>query len=974
VYWKLYASEAEISDQKLVETLVGDTNSMLILVSRDTWVSHSTSTNPTPQNGIFSSIIGSFILQTSQSLQPSTGQQTVCLLTELVQKTNQQSSQSCSNSGAPTAIRSNILLLLSFTLAMISVLACALLQQWCREFLKHAYPRAAPHKRGRVRTYLLQGLNRFHVRRFMYGVHGLLHISVFMFFCGVSDYLHGVYPRVGLISWYCIIALTVAYLALSILPLIIGNCPYQTALTPPLRFGTKLPLFLGRVVWHYLCQWRGKAGSWPQHEDLYFQKSHFLAEEANARAAHLDPYALKWLFTDDDFTDTDMDMFLAGLPGYIYSHFTVTKDLPKILTAPYILQRIREHLLTCVTATELSEEARIRRVSACVDSLRVILQHRTSVEGTEISDGEKSLQANTQSIVDGLSILCEELDKTVDLRAFCVRALAFQGFLTKCLEQARDASSDGKFPDHFIPLYTFFSLANTSQTHWQDTMQPPAGVSDENAPANEADMWRALLHDGPLINLTLLARAILSHDGANPPSLSMCWKTLDILRREFRITRVDVSDSSLALFNEIHETTRHYVRAEEPGFSVIPLLEILDAVAGGRRLSMVFQDHSKYCRKADLVFGMDHLRNPDLFRAFANCLPDFVIKHPEKSTELMEGLVCYDYLWASLQDNLWNSLRSNNFIPTKLRVFDSCCTVINAAFVALENSQKVDWRAPDFGSLAHYFELFVTDCFQGMFVERSIGFRVGLVKARFCKAVLAQFLDEFDREGTIIFRSHWDVASLARVLYSLGVGNDADVEFWKSFVDGGHIGPDFMARTHTILGTAARDGPLLNFCKLGHLGIMAVPFKGSGLEDADVNRLLDLLQKMREDSRLPLTLASTPVWDDLRQLRGEVVDICERNSGKDKANMQALLVELDAVYIHHPSSTQEHRPSVHVQAQASGTSTVVEPNLPPRGLTLGNDTSSYASASAVIKDRRVSSPTQEVDFGGTFFTLWRHPV
>ena len=707
-----------------------------------------------------------------------------------------------------------------------------------------------------------------------------------------------------------------------------------------------------------MCDWFGKKESRPQHEDLHFQKSHFLIEEANARAAHLDPYALKWLFTDDDFSDTDMDIFLAGLPGYINSYFTVAKDLPKVLTAPYILQRIREHLLTCVTATELSEEARIKRVSACVDSLRVILQLRTSIEDTNISAGEKSLQANTRSIVDGLNILCEELDKTMDLRAFCVRALVFQGFLTRCLEQAKAVSPDGNFPTHFLPLYTFFSLANTSQ----DTIQPPAGVSDEKAPANEDEMWRTLLHDGPLINLTLLARAILLHDDVNTSGLSMCWKTLNILRSECRITRVEVSDSSLALFNEIHETTRQYVTAEEPGFDVIPLLEILDAVAGGRRLSMVFQDHPKYCRKADLVFGMDHLRNPDLFRAFANYLPDFVTKRPEESVELMEGLVCHDYLWASLQANLWNSLRSNDFIPNKLRVFDSCCTVIDAALVALENSQKVDWRAPDFGSLAHYFELSVTDCFQGMFIERAVGFHVGLIKARLCRAVLAQFLDEFDREGTVIFRSHWDVASLARVLYSLGVGNDADVEFWKSFVDGGHIGPEFMARTHTILGTAARDGPLLNFCKLGHLGIMAVPSRGSGLDDTDVNGLLDLLQKMTEDPRLPLTLASTPVWDDLGRLRDEVVYIWERSSNKDKANRQALLAQIDAVYVHRPSSTQEHRPSDHAQAQASGTSAVVEPNLPSRGSTLG---SSYASTLAIIEERNVSSPTQEADFRGT---------
>ncbi len=44
MYWKLYGSEAETSDQKLVETLTGDTNSMLILVSGDTRTSHSAST------------------------------------------------------------------------------------------------------------------------------------------------------------------------------------------------------------------------------------------------------------------------------------------------------------------------------------------------------------------------------------------------------------------------------------------------------------------------------------------------------------------------------------------------------------------------------------------------------------------------------------------------------------------------------------------------------------------------------------------------------------------------------------------------------------------------------------------------------------------------------------------------------------------------------------------------------------------
>ncbi|KAH9074985.1 hypothetical protein EDB83DRAFT_1887117 [Lactarius deliciosus] len=194
-YWNLYASETEISDQKLVETLTGDTNSLLFL------------------NSIFSAIIAAFIIETYKALQPNNNQETVCLLSQLVSQENssQQPSRFCPSPypGGPSAavIRSNILLVISFFLAMMSALACTFIQLWCREYTKYASPRAAPHKRGRVRTYLFQGLERFELRRLMYGVHVLLHTSVFLFFCGVSDYLHDAYPRVGMISWCCVATL-----------------------------------------------------------------------------------------------------------------------------------------------------------------------------------------------------------------------------------------------------------------------------------------------------------------------------------------------------------------------------------------------------------------------------------------------------------------------------------------------------------------------------------------------------------------------------------------------------------------------------------------------------------------------------------------------------------------------------------------------------------------------------------------------
>ena len=98
----------------------------------------------------------------------------------------------------------------------------------------------------------------------------------------------------------------------------------------------------------------------------------------------------------------------------------------------------------------------------------------------------------------------------------------------------------------------------------------------------------------------------------------------------------------------------------------------------------------------------------------------------------MECMVCDDGLWASFEVKLWNAVRLKIPIPDKLRIFKACCTVIDAMFFALEDSNKVNWRTPDFELLAQHFEIFVTSCFQGILVGRATGFRAGLIKLRYC--------------------------------------------------------------------------------------------------------------------------------------------------------------------------------------------------------------------------------------------------
>ncbi|KAI0275765.1 hypothetical protein BGY98DRAFT_920213, partial [Russula aff. rugulosa BPL654] len=149
------------------------------------------------QNSLFSSIVASFIIEIYKTLQTGNG-------------------QNATDAPPSGAVRTNIVLFLSFFLSMMSAVGCALVQQWCDEYKKFAYPKGAPHTRGRVRTYLLRGLKDFHMMRFMYAIHALLHTSVFLFFWALGDFFYSVNHHLGTTSRYALIGPAMIYILLSI--------------------------------------------------------------------------------------------------------------------------------------------------------------------------------------------------------------------------------------------------------------------------------------------------------------------------------------------------------------------------------------------------------------------------------------------------------------------------------------------------------------------------------------------------------------------------------------------------------------------------------------------------------------------------------------------------------------------------------------------------------------------------------------
>ena len=240
--------------------------------------------------------------------------------------------------------------------------------------------------------------------------------------------------------------------------------------------------------------------------------------------------------------------------------------------------------------------------------------------------------------------------------------------------------------------------------------------------------------------------------------------------------------------------------------------------------------------------------------------------------------------------------------------------MVDLAFSVLEDSREVDWRAPEFGSLAQRWESFITHCFQGGFRGKATSFRVGIIKARFCKALLAQFSNDIENRPPS-FRSQWDVASLARLISTLGLRDKDDPEFWISYVHGGSIGTEFTTKALEMINIAARDGPLLIFCILGRLVLTAVPLDQSGVGLGDIERVWGLLRKVIDEERLNLNRPSDTVWGDIGQLRKQVNDQSDNNTGEggeDREILQKLLQMIDE--LREPADEQGRKTSVGVDA------------------------------------------------------------
>ncbi|KZV61902.1 hypothetical protein PENSPDRAFT_592213, partial [Peniophora sp. CONT] len=189
--------------------------------------------------GLFAATVAAFIIESYKRLSSDSGDRTNLLLEHLiVAMANVSSHQPIvapppdAFSVPPTAIVTNAFWFSSLLIALICALLSTLVQEWSRNYVHDISTRKVLHENLRARAFnhmfIRMGVNRYGMDQFVSWIVALVHLSVFLFACGLLAFLFPINHIVACIASGVLAMFIIIYLIASLLPLIDASCPYRT--------------------------------------------------------------------------------------------------------------------------------------------------------------------------------------------------------------------------------------------------------------------------------------------------------------------------------------------------------------------------------------------------------------------------------------------------------------------------------------------------------------------------------------------------------------------------------------------------------------------------------------------------------------------------------------------------------------------------------------------------------------------------
>ncbi|KAK0463864.1 uncharacterized protein EV420DRAFT_1111953 [Desarmillaria tabescens] len=264
--------------------------------------------------GLFSAVVTTFVVQTSQSLQVDYAEMSANLLFEMINIQRAIASGASLDTVAASPLNPNVTFIASTTsvwvnglwftslaLSLTTALVSVLVKQWLHHYM--ALPSGTPREHSLLRQFRFAGLQKWRVLVIIGLLPVLMHTALAIFFVGLVIFLG---PLRDSLAWVigAITAIAyIAYLMAHILPLIFPQCPYRTSLCDLLHvLHTHVVQNTVLTFWHGLhrtvmntpdtvaSQSAPNVAKWKDLKELESDEVHSVSGELSVDALH-------WLFS-----------------------------------------------------------------------------------------------------------------------------------------------------------------------------------------------------------------------------------------------------------------------------------------------------------------------------------------------------------------------------------------------------------------------------------------------------------------------------------------------------------------------------------------------------------------------------------------------------------------------------------------------------------------------------------------------------
>ncbi|KAJ3818608.1 hypothetical protein F5880DRAFT_1216760 [Lentinula raphanica] len=241
--WWVYNDEAAAFDNDMIGEF-GDSLDILLVFA-----------------GLFSAVVTTFIVQTSQALSVDNASLSASYLEEIstilrasgnITLISQIPSTNTTFSPASGDIWVNGLWFTSLTVALSVALFAVLAKQWLRQYM--SIVTGTPRERAFIRQFRFDGLKTWKVQAIISILPVLLHLSLVLFLIGLVIFLIPLNTSIAYVTGVITVVIIVSYLAATFLPLYIVQCPYRTIFSDLLYYISR-PLRVSYYRLRYFVCW-----------------------------------------------------------------------------------------------------------------------------------------------------------------------------------------------------------------------------------------------------------------------------------------------------------------------------------------------------------------------------------------------------------------------------------------------------------------------------------------------------------------------------------------------------------------------------------------------------------------------------------------------------------------------------------------------------------------------------------------------